>query len=252
MGEMFPMMLEIPDKRPRAAAIFYWIVAFVVLPFVAVLMFNDIRDRHSWVVWIELGYHACNFAFAVFCFWSYLKESLSIVRYDVKGFVKPVLIGVALILGIKVLTLVAALFGGQYETADILLASLPTGELDLFYVFADLIYLSPVYGTLYLVLLAPVTTCCLYYACGFAPVSYERPKLAYLVIAGVLLVPRLALAFSFWTLSDQLILWLVQLPVHLVACWTYQKTDNVWAPIAVHSLTNLVVSLLIIWLFGVA
>ena len=31
----------------------------------------------------------------------------------------------------------------------------------------------------------------------------------------------------------------VLLPVHLIACLSYQITDTVWAPIAVHSLSNL-------------
>ena len=39
--------------------------------------------------------------------------------------------------------------------------------------------------------------------------------------------------------------YLVQLPVHLLACWAYQKTDNVWTPLFTLAATNLLASIVL-------
>ena len=36
----------------------------------------------------------------------------------------------------------------------------------------------------------------------------------------------------------------LQLPMHWIACWTYQKADTVWAPIAALAIFNLGTSLM--------
>ena len=46
----------------------------------------------------------------------------------------------------------------------------------------------------------------------------------------------------------QIPLFLLNLPIHLIACWSYQKADTVWAPLATLSIFNLVTSLLNIFL----
>jgi membrane protease YdiL (CAAX protease family) len=39
--------------------------------------------------------------------------------------------------------------------------------------------------------------------------------------------------------------YLVHLPIHLLACWSYQKTDNVWTPILSLVTTNLLLSIVL-------
>ena len=39
--------------------------------------------------------------------------------------------------------------------------------------------------------------------------------------------------------------YLVNLPIHLLACWSYQKTDNVWTPIFSLAATNLLLSIVL-------
>ena len=34
-------------------------------------------------------------------------------------------------------------------------------------------------------------------------------------------------------------IYLMQLPIHLLACWSYHKADTIWAPIATHAIVNL-------------
>lgn len=36
--------------------------------------------------------------------------------------------------------------------------------------------------------------------------------------------------------------YLVQLPIHLLMCWSYQKTDNVWTPLISLAVVNLLAS----------
>jgi membrane protease YdiL (CAAX protease family) len=39
--------------------------------------------------------------------------------------------------------------------------------------------------------------------------------------------------------------YLVHLPIHLLACWSYQKTDNVWTPLITLAVTNLLTSIIL-------
>ena len=55
----------------------------------------------------------------------------------------------------------------------------------------------------------------------------------------VLALPRLANALTFWVPEEEMILYFAQLPIHMLACWAYQKTDNIWTPIVLHAVVNL-------------
>lgn len=251
MNEFFPIMLEVPGTRTRGAGISYWLSGFWLLPVLVIYMTWDIRDQHDWAIWVELGYHAFHFAASVVVFWKYLKDGIQILSYNLKKFLKTVGICVLLIIGIKfVLFCVAQLLGNQEMLLNVLL-TLPTGDLELLYYPLDVVGFSPLFGTIYYALFAPVSISCLFYACSFAPMSGEHPKLAYLVAAGVLLIPRLILMFYNWEPGPELMMWLFQLPVHMVACGAYQHTDNIWAPIAVHSIYNLLASVLILCMMNI-
>ena len=42
----------------------------------------------------------------------------------------------------------------------------------------------------------------------------------------------------------KLYVYFLQLPIHLIACWSYHKADTIWAPITCLAIFNLVTSLL--------
>lgn len=246
MDEKFPIMLEIPEKRNRAAGLTYWISGFWFLPILVVYMTWDIQGKYDWLIWVELGYHTFHFVAAVVCFWSYLKEGLKTLRYDLRKSFKLVLICV---LGIIIAKYFAYWLAKILENENLLknvLFTLPTGDLELLFYPSDVVWLSPLFGTIYYVVFAPVSISCLFYACSFAPMSYEHPKLAYLVTIGVLLIPRLILMFYNWEAGPVVMMWLFQLPAHISACVAYQHTDNIWAPIAVHSIYNLLASVFLL------
>lgn len=64
------------------------------------------------------------------------------------------------------------------------------------------------------------------------------------MMAIILAVPRAMNALTFWPLDQEVLLYLAQLPLHMIACYAYQKADTVWAPIAVHTAANLAYGLL--------
>jgi hypothetical protein len=63
-------------------------------------------------------------------------------------------------------------------------------------------------------------------------------------------VPYIVNALTFWAWSEELILYLVHLPIHFIACRIYQKTDTVWAPIFTLMLANLI-SCALFWMIMV-
>jgi len=113
----------------------------------------------------------------------------------------------------------------------------------------DVVYFSPLIGLTCMVLLVPIAISCMYYAPCFAPICANRPWLAYLLMALYLLLPRLINAFSFWYLVEEIPLYLVQLPIHMIACWSYQKADTIWAPICSLAIVNLITGLGVIVLY---
>ena len=45
-----------------------------------------------------------------------------------------------------------------------------------------------------------------------------------------------------WKLIAVLSGYLLSLPIHLLACWSYQKTDNAWTPMVSLGIANLLIS----------
>jgi hypothetical protein len=109
---------------------------------------------------------------------------------------------------------------------------------------------APIFGAIALSVFAPISICALFYCLGFAPICNKKPWLAYLCIGIITLIPPII--DILWRGDAALVLsgYLVQLPIHLLACWSYQKTDNVWTPMVSLAITNLLASILLpIFLF---
>ena len=124
--------------------------------------------------------------------------------------------------------------------------TIPITEMDLFSLSGNIVCANPLFVTVCMVLLTPITTSCLYYGIGFTHAHNVHPALGYLAVAAVTAFPRLCNAVTYWNPTEQLILYLAHLPVHMIACWAYRRTDSILTPIAVHMITNLVACLLLI------
>lgn len=246
MDEMFPIMLDEPEAHACGTGLAYWLFAFFLIP--AILSLSIINPlgltQEENMIWLEVGYHILNFAVVILTFFGYLKNSFSMAWLQAKKNLGIAAACAAVIVLLKVVIFALSLIGPNVLFAEMAFGTLLTTETDLLYFSTALLAIEPLWGLLCLLVLAPVTVSCLFYASLFAPVCTSRPWLAYvlMVVASGLL--HLSLVFCLWPLEQQLAIWLIQIPVHLIACWSFQKTDTIWTPITVHMLSNLAMALL--------
>ena len=124
-----------------------------------------------------------------------------------------------------------------------MLECLPVVEMFVSHTPLFLIELQPIIGAITLSVFAPISICALFYCFGFAPICCRKPWLAYLGIAIITLIPPIINIL--WRGGAELVLsgYLIQLPIHLLLCWSYQKTDNVWTPLISLVVINLLASI---------
>lgn len=238
MKRSLPLLFDRPERTMSVAALAYGVLCFWSFPFLMLFSAQGFTDPEA-LSWFELVYHAFNFGVTVWLFRDYLKDSFLNVQCDVKGIVKITAISVS-IMAVYAAALWMLNFVRLphhfYIAAN---GALPLVEMELFNLTEYLIQVNPVFGTICVLFLAPVTISCLYYGASFAPFCAERPWLAYIVITVMLAIPRVCNALTFWPPEEELALYLAQLPLHWIACAAYHKADTIWAPIFVHMAANL-------------
>ena len=225
------IMLDQPDKYAVGGAAAYGLFSYVLIPFVLFWVAFGFNGDPNFRFVGQLVHHGINFLVAVSLYREYLRDAFITVQMETRTVIRTVVRSAAeMVVYFVGLWSVLPAFGGQFWSA-LLLGTLPIGEVDLLMFTSDFLYVSPIVGSLVLILLTPVTTTCLYYAMGFAPVCYKKPWLAYVVVALVLSIPRVINSVLFWGSLQESAIYLGQLPIHLLACRAYQKCDSVWAPI---------------------
>lgn len=247
MNKIFPSMCSKPEKIQTFAIIPCWIWVFVLLPMFMPFLGLDLWEQWEISVWLEIGYHVANGILMLVIICSYLKEEWFMVTTDVRYYLKHIALTVVLIAGTELVWLYTLTFFGL-NTLD-MLEHLPVVEMFVSHTPLFTVDLEPIFGTIAMSVFAPISICTLFYCLGFAPVCYKKPWLAYLCIAVVTLIPPVINILWRGDAAFVLIGYLVQLPIHLLACWSYQKTDNVWTPLVSLVITNLLTSILlpIIW-----
>ena len=236
-------MTSMPEKSQIFAIIPCWILVFVMLPTFMPYLGLGLWEQWEFSVWLEIGYHVANGILMLVIMLSYLKEEWFMVTTDVKHYLKHVMLTVGLIAGAELLLLGTLFICGV--NIDDMLECLPIVEMSVSHTPLFTVELQPIFGTVALSVFAPISICALFYCLGFAPVCYHKPWLAYLCVAAITLIPPVI--DILWRGEAAFVLggYLVQLPVHLLACWSYQKTDNVWTPILSLAITNLIASILL-------
>ncbi len=247
-----PEQLDCPDKQIYISALIYSVVTFFTFPFFLLLYSINLQDV-SVLVWYELIYHAINFCVVLKLFREYLRDAFDLFgarKKEVFAAVKPAVIAMLAVIGLWYL--LARLTGLELFSIA-LFGSLPLSEMDIFLLSADIPYLNPIPGTVAMVLLAPLICSCLYYSVAFVPAYNVRPWLGYLLVTLFLAFPRLCNAFTHWDPATEMCLYFAQLPIHLIACWSYKKADSIFAPILVLTIANLLACgrLIILALLGV-
>ena len=242
-------MTNRPEKGISFAAIIFGVLCFFSMPFILLLFAYELSDDGVVLSWFEIAYHIFNFVVIGSLYRSYLADSLFDAQLDWQEILKIVAICASVIVGGYFVLLQLLPLVPSDALGLVLEGILPMSEMELFLLNSSVVFFNPLFGTLCMVLVVPIVTSCIYYASTFAPICCNRPWLAYLLTALVLALPRIANASTFWAPDTQALLYFAQLPVHMVACWAYQKTDNIWTPVALHAVVNLIGSLLFLY-FG--
>jgi len=237
MKRIFPEMNDRPDNWMPAVAIGYWLFAFWFnpfwLPFVGDGFWEDPRSAS----WLDIVYHAINAVAIIAMFKTYAVDSFLNVQLDTAKFFKTV--GVALlamlVVAVEMYLFPVPLAADAYPISEMAGIAVTPGLM---------VSAQPVFGTLCHVLLTPIAVVGLFYVPCFAPMCCRKTWLGYLVVTLALAIPS---AFDILWRGEaqlQIPLFLLNLPIHLIACWSYQKADTVWAPLATLSVFNLITSLL--------
>lgn len=240
MKRLFPPMYDRPENFMPFAAFGYWIFAFVGIPLFLPLIGDGLWNNLKAASWLDFAYHTINALVVVGMFRTYFGESFLNVQMNPGKFFKTV--GIALLL-MLILPLVL-----QFGIGIYVVDAYPINEMGVAVTSGVMVDNLPVFGTLCHTLLTPVAVVGLFYTVGFAPMCCRKTWLGYLVVTGLLMLPA---AFDIiWRGDTELVVFvfLLQLPIHWIACWSYQKADTVWAPLATLSVFNLITSLLSMFL----
>ena len=240
MNKIFPAMYSKPSTSKIIALIPCWVWVFVLFPMFMPFLGFGFWEQYELSVWLEISYHVANGIIALFIISDYLKDDWFMVTTDLRFYIKHIALTVGLVIIAEFVLLgPLTLFGFDIMN---MLESLPVVEMSVSHTPLFLIELQPIIGAITLTVFAPISICALFYCFGFAPVCCRKPWLAYLCIAIITLIPPII--DILWRGGAEFVLsgYLVQLPIHLLLCWSYQKTDNVWTPLISLMVINLLAS----------
>ena len=251
MENKLPQFLDCPEKQIVITSLIYSFVCFFSFPFLLLLTSIGLHEDLSALSWIEIVFHVFNFLVVIKLFREYLTDSLIALQVN-----REQVISAAAIVAGGLLAMAVIWYGIYFLTGNDLFyiaayGTIPISEMDILTLSSFMVIGKPFLGTVCMVVLVPVITGCLYYAVGFCGTYNIRPWLGYLTVALLIAFPRICNGVTYWDPQEQLVLYLAQLPVHLLSCWAYQKTDTVWTPIIAHMITNLIGCLVIIFLYAI-
>ncbi len=238
-------MTERPDKRTLITTGCYWFVAFFLLPIFLLYLTYGFYEEAPVLGWVQICYYGINAICTFFIFRDHLTDGWFTLQIGVKKVLYTVLACAGIFLAAFAVIL---LLGTQVPAFMDMQHAIPVSELELLLMPADLVRTHPLFGTLSLVLLTPLTVSCLLYGLGFAPACNVHPGLGYAVVLAVLALHRALNYYTTGTIELENMLYWVQLPAHLLACVAYHRTDTILAPVLFHMVINLLSCLLILFL----
>lgn len=233
------LMFECPSPAERYSGIGWSVTIFLLVPFLLPLFYYFSPDDTTVAAWMDIVYHAINFLASLFIFRKYLVDAWLIVQVETRKILTTAGICAAAMLVFPVTYLILYAATSSPALALASQACLPLAEIELYMTAPALFSYNMVGGAVVLVLLVPVTICCLFYGTVFAPASCSRPWLGYVLLPLVVGFPRIC-NLLYFSPTEELILFLAQLPLHFIACWGYHKTDTIWTPIFAFIAANLV------------
>lgn len=225
------------------------ILCFFSLPFILWRISDGFYNNPFVLSWFEIGFHLLIFLVIFFLFREFLQDSLLNIQLNRTEFIKTVAIASGWMLVVGLLWFVLYKRTGNEMLFVAAFGTFPLTELDVLLLGADVVIANPIFATACMVLVTPVITGCLYYAIGFAFFHNIHPLLGWIMVCLATAFPRLCCGSTWWVPEQQWMLYISQLPMHLIGCWAYRKMDTVWAPIAALAAVNLTASLLMNLLF---
>lgn len=236
MKRFFPIMNDEPERGMHFALLAYWFIGFELVPTFITLISDGYWDNLSIISWFEIAYHVLNGVVILIMLKSYLADSFLNVQLDPKRFFK--------IVGLSALVMLILAAGILYFIGPMALDFYPLPERIVAITSGYLVDQQPIFGTLCYSIFTPFAVVGLFYVSVFAPVCRHNGWLGYIVVTLFLAVPY-ALEILWRGQAEYMVLtFLSHLPMHWIACWTYQKADTVWAPLATLSIFNMVMSVL--------
>lgn len=220
----------------------YWIVPYMILPSLRPFLGNGLWYDLASLGWIDMVACAVNGGALILILKEHLSDNLFDVSIAPKQYIQTTFAAWTFMM-VWVLGLI--LLGG-FLFGEMLLAInfVPLTEFTMNMMPIFMLDEHPVLSTLIFTLLTPFAICGMFYASGFAPLASRKTWLGYVNVAFVLLLVVGIKIFWFKQPDVFLAEYLIQLPIHLAACWAYRKTDNLWAAVFSVSLLNLTISLL--------
>ena len=235
-----PKMLDAPEKQTVIAVLIYSCVVFFYGPFFLVIFRAGLAEDYAAISWLEILFHVVNFAVILSLSREYLVFSWWTVGINKGTVAFTIAVSVLVMLGMAsdVLWFLPSEFT-WVATENVM----PIVEASLFMTPVFVATSNPIWGTLSMVLLAPVVTCNIFYATAFTTGYNKKPWLGYLAVTLLAALLAFLNGIIWQDFKLQLIMYLAQLPIHFVCCWAYQKTDTVWTPIIAQAIGNLLVCL---------
>lgn len=238
MKRFFPPMTDRPDNGMPFAIFAYWGFAFIMIPLFLPLI-GDGFWTDQYTPWLEFGYHTINAIVVAVMLKAYLADSWLEVQLDPGNFIKTV--GIALLLMVPL-----AMYCFRFPWSG---DAYPINEMFVAITSGYMVTQQPVFGTACHILFTPITGVGLFYVVGFAPMCCRKTWLGYLMVTFLLMLPS---AFDIlWRGEAEMVItiFLLRLPMHWIACWSYQKANTVWAPLATLTIFNLAISVIQLILF---
>lgn len=238
MTKLFPHMTDSPERHQTLGGLTYGVIPFVVLPFTLMLLVIGVEGYGPYI-FLEYLFQGINLMALVLIFRTYLQDSWLNVTLRGREILLTALAAAGMICAIYSVYVILNALGLLERGGLIVFGSMPMTGIELMLIPGDFLLLSGVPAALFLTLAGPVITASLFYAPAFAPVCVSgRRFVAYIAVAAWLAVPRIITSCTVWGGWKELELYLAQLPIHLIACWSYQKTDTVWTPVFTLVLAN--------------
>lgn len=220
----------------------FWIIPYMFMPSLRPFLGNGLWNDLGALGWIDLVCCAISGVGLILILKEHLGDSWFDVSVAPKDYIRPTLEAwILMTLWVLVLCLVGK---GLMDLLAFPSDYFPVSEFTMNMTPALLLKDHPILTTLVFTLLSPFAVGGMFYAVGFAPLASRKPWLGYLNMVVVLLLSTFIRLFWYRDALFTFTEFLFQLPVHLLACRAYQKTDNLWTPIFAIGLLNLTTSLL--------